>query len=192
VTFELKLPLDHQTIIEHLTVGTRVAITGTIITAGPEAHRQLASGARLPDDTPEGTLLLHCRPVLKRRGSKWDAVSIEPEISATHENSVAGWLSHRQVRGFIGYGGFGDDAFQHFRRFTGCYLQTYAGAGPALAEHVLNARELHFGEGLKGQDAVWMLDVEGFPAIVTMGLEGGNFQKMIQNGTAQRLKTLAI
>jgi tartrate dehydratase beta subunit/fumarate hydratase class I family protein len=192
VAFPLKLPLDHQTIIEHLTVGTRVAITGTIISASPEANRQLATGARLPEDTPEGTLLLHCRPHLKRRGSKWDAVSIEPEISAAHEASVAGWLSHRQVRGFIGYGGFGDDAFQHFRRFTGCYLQTYAGAGPALAEHVKNARELRFGEGLKGSDAVWMLDVEDFPAIVTMGLEGGNFQRMMQNGTAQRLKTLSV
>lgn len=192
MSFDLKLPLDHQTMIEHLTVGTRVAIHGTIITAGPEAHRQLAAGARLPDETPEGTLLYHCRPVLKRRGSKWDAVSIEPEISAAHEASVAGWLSHRQVRGFIGYGGFGDEAFQHFRRFTGCYLQTYAGTGPALAECVKNARELRFGEGLKGPDAVWMLDVEGLPAIVTMGLEGGNFPKMILNGTAQRLKTLSV
>ncbi len=189
VAYDLTLPLDHPKLLE-LTAGTRVAITGTIITAGAEAHRQLDAGAPLPEDLPEGTILFHCRPELKRRGRHWDAVSVEPEISASFEPSLSAWLSHRRIRGFLGYGGFGESAFQHFRRFTGCYFQTYAGAGPALAEFVTTAREIPFGKGLKGPDAMWALDVVEFPAILTMDFEGSSLHRLLREGSGRKLASL--
>jgi fumarate hydratase class I len=191
VSFELNLPLTHPTLLE-LTMGTRVSIHGLLLTAGPEVHRQLEEGATFPEDIPEGTVLFHCRPQLSRRGRAWDAVSVEPEISAPFEHWVPDWLANRQIRGFLGYGGFGPDVFRHFSRFTGCYLQTFYGTGPALAKYVTSAREIPFGKGLKGPDAMWALEVENFPAIVTMDLKGGNLHQLIQEGSARRLPTLGI
>ena len=189
MTYELTLPLDHPTLLE-LSVGTRVAIHGTLITAGPEAHQALSDGAALPEDLPDGTILFHCRPELARKGRKWVATSVEPEFSDEYAPWVPDWLSQRQIRGFLGYGGFGPDAFQHFRRFTGCYFQTHAGAGPALAEHVVSVQEVSFGSGLKGNEAMWALEVENFPAIVTMDLQGRSLHQLIREGSGRRLTSI--
>ena len=190
MAFELNLPIDHPTLLE-LSVGTRVSIRGTMITAGAEVHRQLAEGAQIPEEVTEGTMLYHCRPHLVRQGRHWRALSIEPEISAPYEPSIPDWLGARQIRGFLGYGGFSDDAFQHFRRFTGCYLQAFSGAGTSLAQYVQSARELPFGSGLKGPDAMWALDVYNFPAIVTMDLQGRSLHQLIWEGSARRLTSIA-
>ena len=190
MAFELNLPLDHPTLLD-LSVGTRVAIRGTMITAGAEVHRQLAAGAKIPEEVVEGTMLFHCRPHLVRKGKKFRALSVDPEISAAYEPQIPDWLAHRQIRAFLGYGGFSDDAFQHFRRFTGCYLQTFAGAGTGLARYVTEARELPFGDGLKGPDAMWALEVENFPAIVTMDLQGRSLHQLIWEGSGRRLTSIA-
>ncbi|MGA1780470.1 MAG: fumarate hydratase C-terminal domain-containing protein, partial [Planctomycetota bacterium] len=189
VAFELNLPIDHPTLLD-LSVGTRVAIQGTVITAGAEVHRQLAEGAEIPEEVVEGSLLFHCRPHLVRKGKRFHALAIEPEVSAPYEPQVPDWLSGRHFRGFLGYGGFSDEVFQHFRRFTGCYLQTFAGAGASLARYVTGARELPFGSGLKGPDAMWALEVGNLPAVVTMDFQGSNLLQMISQGTARNLASI--
>jgi fumarate hydratase class I len=193
---ELVLPLDHAKLLE-LSAGTRVTITGTLIAAGREVHRQILAGTAIPSDLPEGalpdgTLVIHTRPALVRKGRRWGVTSVEPEISLAYEKAITHWLSIKSARGFIGFGGFSDESLPLFRRFSGVYLQTHAGAGPALAEHVVEAREIPFGEGLKGSDALWALDVKGFPAIVTMDLHGCSLHRLIEEGSARHLAAAGV
>ena len=185
----LELPLDHPKLLS-LSVGTRVALHGRVITAGAEVHRQLEAGEKLPDDLGEGVVLVHARPQLVRKGKKWRVISLEPEASAGYEAQIPQWLSQRQVRGFLGYGGFSEAAFEQFRRFTGCYFQTFSGTGPALADCVLSAEEIPFGNGLKGPDAMWSLELQGLPAVVTMDLQGRSLHRLIAEGSGRRFAAL--
>lgn len=167
-----------------------MSIHGTLITASPAVHHQVVAGEALPAEITEGSVLFHCRPNLVRKGRKWAVAALEPEVSLPFESSIPECLSNRLFRGFLGYGGFSDQAFAHFRRFTGCFLQTFAGTGPALASYVQSVTEVPFGSGLKGPDAMWALDVAGLPAIVTMDLQGRSLHQLIAEGSGRRLTSM--
>lgn len=188
MSYDLTLPLTQDALVE-LSYGTRVSITGTLIVGGPEVQREIVAGKELPEGIPEGSILVHCRPLLVRKGRKWAVRSLEPDRSAPYESAVSAWLARRSIRAFLGYGGFSTEALEWFHRLSGCYLEAFAGTGPVLAEYVTSVNEIPFA-GLKGPDALWAMEVEEFPAVVTMDMQGNSLYEMLRSGSTRNLTAL--
>ena len=72
------------------------------------------------------------------------------------------------VRGVIGKGGMGPKTLTGCAENGGVYLHGIGGAAQVLAEHITKVRNVYFKEEFGSPEAIWELEVTGFPAVVTM------------------------
>jgi fumarate hydratase class I len=72
------------------------------------------------------------------------------------------------VRGVIGKGGMGPKTLAGCAENGGVYLHGIGGAAQVLAEHITKVRNVYFKEEFGSPEALWELEVTGFPAVVTM------------------------
>jgi len=159
-------------VIEELTVGTSVTISGVIYTARDAAHHRLIqaldNGEKLPFDlkgqtlyymgpspTPPGRVIGSAGPTTSRR---MDAYT--PRLLA------AG------VKAMIGKGSRSPEVKEAIKRYKAVYLATTGGAGALLAKSVRQIETIAY-EDL-GPEAVMRLTVENFPAIVANDIYGGD------------------
>jgi fumarate hydratase class I len=74
----------------------------------------------------------------------------------------------------------------------GCvYLHAIGGAAQVLAECVKRVRNVYMKEEFGSPEAIWELEVENFPAVVTMDSHGGSLHRDVlrtsQEALASRL-----
>jgi fumarate hydratase class I len=63
----------------------------------------------------------------------------------------------------------------------GCvYLHAIGGAAQVLAECVRRVRNVHFLEKFGSPEAIWELEIEDFPVVVTMDSHGGSLHREIR------------
>jgi len=175
----ITLPIKAK-IIEELTVGTSVAISGVIYTARDAAHHRLIqaldNGERLPFDlkgqtlyymgpspTPPGRVIGSAGPTTSRR---MDAYT--PRLLA------AG------IKAMIGKGSRSPEVREAIKKYKAVYLATTGGAGALLAKSVRQIETIAY-EDL-GPEAVMRLTVENFPAIVANDIYGGD---LFEQGKAE-------
>ncbi len=94
------------------------------------------------------------------------------------------------IRGIIGRGGVGEKMQAACRRYMACYFQTIGGAGLALAHRIKNVRNVHFLDKFDSPDALWELEVEDFPAVVTIDAHGRNLQDIVKDVSFRRFVNL--
>jgi len=169
---ELKLPLDDAR-VRALRAGDVVEITGRMVTGRDAAHAYLVE-----QDRPElrhllaGSLIYHCGPVVKRERDVWSFVSAGPTTSIREEPYQAAVFERYGLRGVIGKGGMGAKTLAACQRFGAVYLHAVGGAGAVIANCVKRVVEVHKLEEFGVPEAFWVIDVERFPAIVTMDAHG--------------------
>ena len=74
----------------------------------------------------------------------------------------------------------------------GCvYLHAIGGAAQVLAECVKQVRNVYFLEEFGSPEAIWELDVENFPAVVTMDSHGNSLHADVETATGAALAELA-
>jgi fumarate hydratase class I len=83
------------------------------------------------------------------------------------------------VRAVIGKGGMGPRTLDACRRLGAVYLHAVGGAAVTLAQRVVRVRDVLHLEELGMLEALWFLEVEGFPAVVTMDAAGGSLHAEI-------------
>src|SRR4029079_10068095 len=76
------------------------------------------------------------------------------------------------IRGVIGKGGMGDKTLQACRDYGCVYFEAVCGAAQVLAECVKKVRNVYFLKEFGSPEAIWELEVEHFPAVVTMDSHG--------------------
>ena len=180
----VKLPVDIFAARE-LTVGEQVALSGPVFTVHGEALRYLYEGGSLDADT-SGSLLYHCAPIGKKKGKKWTLNSAAPNATAPEENQLGDVLGRCSFRGFIGRGALGPRSLAACKRFTACYFHTVGGAGLSLANFVTEVRELHLTDKFTGSDAIWELQIENFPAVVTIDAWGRSLHDIVRDVSQRR------
>lgn len=182
-----------ETQIRALKVGDAVEITGTLFTGRDAVHKHLARGGALPSGVNlRDGILYHCGPVvIKDEAGHWKVVAAGPTTSSREEPYQGDIIRKFGVRGVIGKGGMGAKTLAACKDAGAVYLHAVGGAAQVLAEHIKAVCGVYFLEEFGSPEAIWKLEVERFPAVVTMDAHGNSLHQQIfeasQAALARRL-----
>jgi fumarate hydratase subunit beta len=168
----LKLPVSPDE-IRKLKAGDEVAITGVMITGRDTAHKYLVeTDGKDVKDLLRNSMIYHCGPVVKKEGGKYSFVAAGPTTSIREEPYEADVIEKYGVRGVIGKGGMGPKTLAACGEFGSVYLSAVGGLATILARSVVEVMDVHKLEEWGAPEAMWVIRVEDFPAVVTMDSHG--------------------
>jgi len=170
---ELTTPISEEQIRE-LKVGDEVGISGVVFTGRDAVHKFLHEGGALPEGVSlRDGILYHCGPVvMKDEHGDWQVTAAGPTTSIREEPYQADIMKKFGVRGVIGKGGMGPKTLAGCAENGSVYLHAIGGAAQVLAERILKVRNVYFLEEFGSPEAIWELEVDKFPAVVTMDSHG--------------------
>lgn len=185
---KLKLPMSREDVLV-LQVGDPVLITGVMATGRDVVHKWMVETfvkqSRQPEGDDlivydaikpllEGGVIYHCGPVVAGLDTKeYRFVAAGPTTSTREEPYQGDVMRHFNVRGVIGKGGMGAKTLAACEEVPGVYLHAIGGAASLIAqtvERVIGVYKLDFGV----PEAIWVIEVKDFPAVVTMDSHGGS------------------
>ena len=169
---EIKLPVSEKDIRE-LHVGDVVAITGVMVTARDAAHKYMVEeeAAEVAEYLKEG-MIYHCGPVVKKEGDTYSFVAAGPTTSIREEPYQGPVMKKYTVRGVIGKGGMEEKTLAACKELGAVYLSAVGGLATILARSVKKVRTVFKLEEFGVPEAMWVIEVEHFPAVVTMDSHG--------------------
>lgn len=167
--------------IRALRVGDAVEITGVLFTGRDAVHKYLVKGGALPPGVNlRDGILYHCGPVVvKDEAGEWKVVAAGPTTSAREEPYQARIIRDFGLRAVIGKGGMGERTLEACQASGCAYLHAIGGAAQVLAEHIKKVRNVYLLEKFGSPEAIWELEVEGFPVVVTMDARGGSLHREV-------------
>ena len=170
---ELTTPISEEQ-IRGLKVGDEVGISGVVFTGRDAVHKYLHEGGELPEGVSlRDGILYHCGPVvMKDDHGDWQVTAAGPTTSIREEPYQAGIMKKFGVRAVIGKGGMGPKTLAGCAENGSVYLHAIGGAAQVLAERILKVRNVYFLEEFGSPEAIWELEVDKFPAVVTMDSHG--------------------
>jgi len=173
--------------VRALRVGDLVLLRGRMVTGRDAVHSHL-----MHHDPPvdlRGAALYHCGPVVVETDEGWTIQAAGPTTSAREEPYQAEILGRYGIRAVIGKGGMGPKTLAGLERHGAVYLNAVGGAAQYYARcirRVLDVHLLEFGT----PEAMWELEVEDFPALVTMDSHGGSLHRQVAGESGTRLGRL--
>lgn len=201
---KIQLPVDDET-IRSLSVGEPVALSGVMVTGRDAAHKWLIeyfiqkSKSPSPDDQNiyeklkillNGSVIYHCGPVVSGLDTKnYKFVAAGPTTSIREEPYQADVMRHFNLKGVIGKGGMGSKTLQGCKDTPGVYFHAIGGAASFIAKSVikvLDVFKLEFGV----PEALWVIEVQDFPVVVTMDSHGGSQHSVIAAKSEDNLKKI--
>ncbi len=185
---ELTFPLTEEK-VRSLKVGDAVAISGVIFTGRDVVHKYLHEGGKLPPEVNlQGGIIYHCGPVVvKDEQGNWKVTAAGPTTSIREEPYQWQVIRDFGIRGVIGKGGMGDRTSAACKEYGCVYLHGVGGAAQVLAECVKKVRNVYFLKEFGSPEAIWELEVENFPAVVTMDAHGNSLHKEVFEQSAAEL-----
>ena len=188
---ELRLPLD-ETTVRNLEVGAGVELTGRMITGRDAAHKWLLEEYR-EEVAPflEGTVIYHCGPVVRQLDDgSYEFVASGPTTSIREEPYQADVIERYGLRGVIGKGGMGLKTLAGLEKSGALYLHAVGGAAQVLAEAVKKVERVFMLEEFGVPEALWVIEVEKFPVMVTMDSHGGSLHDEVEERSKAKLREL--
>ena len=188
---ELTLPLTEEC-VRSLALGESVLLNGVIHTARDAAHQRLASqSGPLPAGLDlRSAVLYHCGPVIVKANGRWRVTAAGPTTSIREEPYLAGIIRQYGIKAVIGKGGMGPKTAAACREHGCVYLQAVGGAAQVLAEGVVEVSDVFFLEEFGAPEAIWVMQVRNFPAIVTMDAAGQSLHAGVLEESRQRLEKI--
>ena len=167
--------------IRALKVSDEVGLTGVVFTGRDAVHKFLHDGGELPPEVNlRDGILYHCGPVvIKDAQGKWKVTAAGPTTSIREEPYQAEIIQKFGLRGVIGKGGMGEKTLAACQQFGCVYLHAIGGAAQVLAECIRTVRGVYFMEQFGAPEAIWELEVENFPAVVTMDAHGNSLHREV-------------
>ena len=191
--------------ISALHVGDQVEITGVIFTARDAAHKYMVeqfvkTGGHPPEseralyallkDKLNGGVIYHCGPVVAKENGQWQFVAAGPTTSIREEVYQDLVIEHFNLKAVIGKGGMGPRTLAACQQFKAVYLHAVGGAGTLIAETVKAVEDVHKLDEFGVPEAFWQIQVEGFPAVVTMDSHGQSIHAKIAAESEAKFKEL--
>jgi len=167
----LTTPLTDQAVTQ-LRVGDRVVITGTIYGARDAAHEKLcaliAKGRSVPFPI-EGAVLYYVGPCPGRAGRP--TLSAGPTTASRMDRYTPLLIEHG-VKAMVGKGVRSAPVIDAIQKYKAVYLGAIGGAGALLATSIQRCEPIAFEE--LGPEALYLIEVERFPAIVFNDVYGND------------------
>lgn len=168
---KIKTPLE-ENVIKSLKAGDMIYLTGVIYTGRDAAHKRLVEllkeNKELPIDL-KGQTIYYVGPAPKRPGI---VIGSAGPTSSYRMDPYAKTLMDYGLKVMIGKGSRSDEFIEEMINSGGIYLQAVGGLGALLAEKIKSAEVVAFAE--LGAEAIYKLEVEDFPVVVTYDTKGGN------------------
>lgn len=200
----LNMPItDDQ--IRDLRIGDSVILNGIMLTGRDDVHKWIIDTfiekTRDPtgDDLEvynkikpllDGGIIYHCGPVVSMlEDGSYKFVAAGPTTSIREEPYQSRVMEHFNLKGVIGKGGMGDKTLKGCQDTPAVYLHAIGGAATLIAqsvEKVLDVYKLDFGV----PEAIWVLQVKDFPAVVTMDSHGESIHSEIEKQSKKALDAL--
>ena len=98
-------------------------------------------------------------------------------------------MRHFNLKGVIGKGGMGSKTLAACQEVPGVYLHAIGGAASLIArsvKRVLGVYKLEFGV----PEAMWVIEVQDFPAVVTMDAHGASHHAVVMQKSKDALQHL--
>lgn len=167
--------------IRALRVGDAVEISGIVFTGRDVVHKYLHEGGKLPMEVNlRDGIIYHCGPVVvKDEQGNWKVTAAGPTTSIREEPYQWQIIRDFGLRGVIGKGGMGDKTLEACREHGCVYFHGVGGAAQVLAECVKKVRNVYFLKEFGSPEAIWELEVERFPAVVTMDSHGNSLHREV-------------
>jgi tartrate/fumarate subfamily iron-sulfur-dependent hydro-lyase beta chain len=171
-----------------LRTGDTVLLTGRVVTARDQVHKYLAAGGEPPIEL-KGLVIYHCGPVAVQENGIWKVRAAGPTTSMREEPYEAAVIRAHHPGAIMGKGGMGE-ATREALRTEGCvYLHLTGGAASSIARKIVSVDEVlleRFGQ----PEAMWVLQVEDLPALVTMDSHGDSLHKKIESSSLRILQQI--
>jgi fumarate hydratase class I len=184
----LRVPITEEQ-VRSLKVGDVVLISGRMYTGRDAVHHHLMEHDP-PVDLRDG-VLYHCGPVVAKQGDGWTVTAAGPTTSIREEPYQADIIGRFGVRVVMGKGGMGARTLAGLKEHGAVYLNAVGGAAQFYAKTITRVDGvslLEFGT----PEAMWHLEVEDFPAIVTMDAHGNSLHKDVEQISGQALAGLGL
>ncbi|MCS7248887.1 MAG: FumA C-terminus/TtdB family hydratase beta subunit [Anaerolineales bacterium] len=200
----ITIPISDE-VIRSLKVGDPVSLNGVMVTGRDAVHKWLfetfIAKTRLPqgDDLEvyeaikpllNGGVIYHCGPVVAGLDTKeYRFVAAGPTTSSREEPYQGEVMRHFNLKGVVGKGGMGAKTLQACQEVPGVYFHTIGGAASWLAQsvqRVFGVYKLEFGV----PEAMWVIEVRDFPAVVTMDAHGQSQHAEIEQRSRRVLEQL--
>jgi fumarate hydratase class I len=181
--------------IRNLKVGDTVLLTGVMLTGRDAVHKWMIDtfvekkAAPNKDDEKiyqeikpllDGGVIYHCGPVVSGLDTgDYEFVAAGPTTSIREEPYQGRVMEHFNIKGVIGKGGMGAKTLAACQSVPGVYFHAIGGAATLIArsvKKVLGVHKMEFGV----PEAIWVLDVEDFPVVVTMDSHGNSIHVEIE------------
>jgi len=172
-------PIDTE-IIENLTVGTRVLISGVIYAARDAAHRRLIQALDAGDELPldlDGQTLYYMGPSPAKPGQ---VIGSAGPTTSGRMDIYTPRLIALGVRAMIGKGNRSPAVKEAIKKYKAVYFATIGGAGALLAKSIKQVKVIAYED--VGTEAILQLNVENFPAIVANDVYG---EDLFEQGKAR-------
>ena len=170
-------------VIEKLTAGTKVLISGVIYTARDAAHQRLVQaldrGDRLPFDL-NGQTLYYMGPSPARPGQ---VIGSAGPTTSSRMDIYTPRLIAAGLRAMIGKGSRSPAVKEAIKKYKVVYFATTGGAGALLAKSIKLVDVIAY-EYL-GAEAILRLEVENFPAFIANDIYGND---LLEQGKARYRK----
>ncbi|MDX1933104.1 MAG: FumA C-terminus/TtdB family hydratase beta subunit [Capsulimonadales bacterium] len=189
---KITTPLDDTT-ARSLKAGDEVLISGRLYTGRDAVHKYLAGGGALPEGVDlAGGIIYHCGPVVVEKTGEdgrreFTVNAAGPTTSIREEPYQADLIKKYGIRGVIGKGGMGLKTLAACRDEGAVYLHAVGGAAQVYADCIRTVENVYL-EEFGSPEAIWVLQVVDFPAIVTMDSHGDSLHEVVQNESLDRLK----
>jgi tartrate/fumarate subfamily iron-sulfur-dependent hydro-lyase beta chain len=188
----INLPITKDEVLK-LKVGEMILINGQLVTGRDRLHKFLFNEKPDKKKIPfnlEGAILYHCGPIIKKLGKGFELVAGGPTTSIRVEMYEHQIISGYGLRGIMGKGGMGKLTLNALKK-NGCvYFHTIGGAAVYLADMVKKVVGVWKLEEFGMTEAMWVFDVEEFPAIVTMDAHGRSLHEEIEKRSYKELRKL--
>ncbi len=170
-------PFDDVT-ARSLRAGDRVLISGVIMAARDAAHKKLVetldAGEALPVDLTNA-VLYYVGPSPAKPG---EVIGAAGPTTSGRMDAYTPRILEQGVRGMIGKGYRKPEVIEAMKKYGVPYMAAVGGAGALIAKSIKKYTVLAY-EDL-GPEAVALMEVEDFPAIVVIDSEGNDYYEQGQ------------
>tara|TARA_B100001123_G_scaffold101944_3_gene117916 strand:+ start:1987 stop:2604 length:618 start_codon:yes stop_codon:yes gene_type:complete len=200
---EITLPISDEKIRE-LKVGEPIRLSGVMVTGRDVVHKWLVETfiekTREPqgDDLEvfealkpiiEGSAIYHCGPVVAGLDTKeYEFKAAGPTTSIREEPYQGAVMGLFNAKFVIGKGGMGAKTLQACQDVPCIYLHAVGGAAALIAKTVVAVKDVYKLEEFGVPEAIWVIDVKDFPAVVTMDANGGSLHAEIDDKSKTALE----